>query len=206
MKKILNAVKNALLNNSTFLMNLYDDYQTQKLVPAYTPTLKPARILDLGAHKGIVTTFFAKKFPDAIIHSYEPNPQLNAVLKRNTKRFSNVVVYSEAVASNTDGIPFYISDRNVSSSVIPLGKIAPTIVPSITLQDAVNRIGGDVFVKMDIEGAEYDVLKNIPPQVKEIIGEAHPEKAGRSNNELALLLSHFKSVSVQERKSLFHAF
>lgn len=37
MKKMLNAVKNALLNNSTFLMNLYDDYQTQKLATAYTP-------------------------------------------------------------------------------------------------------------------------------------------------------------------------
>jgi FkbM family methyltransferase len=206
MKKIVNAVKNMLLNNSTFLMNAYDDYKTKELARDYIPTLIPTRILDLGAHKGIITSFFARRFPNAIIHSYEPNPTLHAVLRQNTKRFPNVVLFNEAVTTTTDGILFYISDRNVSSSILPLEEIAPTVVPSTTLQEAVNRIGGEVFVKMDIEGAEYDVLKHIPAQIKEIIGEAHPKKAGRSNDELrSLLSSHFTSVTIEEGKSLFRA-
>jgi FkbM family methyltransferase len=206
MTNILNAFKNTLLNNSTFLMNAYDDFQTKKLAPSYTPTTTPTRILDLGAHKGIVTAYFADKFPDAIIHSYEPNPALRSLLLKNTRRYKNVVVHNEAIADHTDGIPFYISDRNVSSSIMPLHEITPIIVPSITLREAVQRIGGNVFVKMDIEGAEYDVLKDIPSEVDEIIGEAHPDKAGRSNEELKSLLSkHFNSITLENGKSVFHA-
>lgn len=47
-------------------------------------------------------------------------------------------------------------------------------VPTITLQDIYNEIGTDIdLLKLDIEGAEYQVLENIEPIPKQITVEFH---------------------------------
>jgi len=47
-------------------------------------------------------------------------------------------------------------------------------VPCITLQDIYNEIGTDIdLLKLDIEGAEYEILENIDPIPKQITVEFH---------------------------------
>jgi FkbM family methyltransferase len=47
-------------------------------------------------------------------------------------------------------------------------------VPCITLQDIYNDIGTDIdLLKLDIEGAEYEILENIEPIPKQISVEMH---------------------------------
>lgn len=47
-------------------------------------------------------------------------------------------------------------------------------VPCITLQDIYNEIGTDIdLLKLDIEGAEYEILENIEPIPKQITVEFH---------------------------------
>lgn len=170
----------------------------------YRPTITPMHILDLGAHKGFATCWFAKQYPNVIIHSYEPNPKLFPTLLQRTRNLPNVKVFREAIGTKDGMVDFHIADNALSSSVFGHGRT--TSVACVSLGTAVGRIEGEsIFVKMDIEGAEYDVLRAIPLQIHEIIGEAHPKKANRSNDELRGALSRFKQVSVGEGTSLFHA-
>jgi len=47
-------------------------------------------------------------------------------------------------------------------------------VPCITLQDIYNEIGTDIdLLKLDIEGAEYEILENLEPIPKQISCEFH---------------------------------
>lgn len=192
---------------SRLKLNWYDDRETRRLVRSgeYMFTGSPERILDLGAHKGIATEYFAEKYPNAIIHSYEPNPRLYHELLLRTKKYPNVRTFNEAVAH--DGVvEFVISERNVSSSLFGKGNVVQ--VPSVSLRTAVERIGSPVCIKMDIEGAEYEALADIPPGVQEILGELHPEKAGRSNEEARQMLIQGglkEAVIGTDRKCLFHA-
>lgn len=167
-----------------FVRNFMDDRMVVNELAAYIPLLQPSAILDLGAHKGFATSFFARRYPQISVHAYECNPRLFRILKFRAANLPNVKCFPEAIAS-VDGLhQFFVSRRNLSSSLYPVDGRQIT-VPSITLETAISRIGGnDILIKCDIEGAEYDVLNNISPKVREVIGEAHPAKANRSNDEL----------------------
>lgn len=69
-------------------------------------------------------------------------------------------------------------------------------MPSVSLKTAVERIGSPVSIKMDIEGAEYEALAEIPEGVQEILGELHPEKANRSNYDIKEMLIRRGFVNV----------
>jgi len=187
-------------------LNRYDDRETRRLIwnGEYKPSIYPSKILDLGAHKGMATEYFARRYPDAIVHAYEPNPALYKKLCKKTKKYKNVTAFNEAI-SDHDGIAsFYISTRSVSSSLFGNGKEEK--VRCVTLQTVIKRIGTPVFIKMDIEGAEFDAIKELPDGIVEIRGEVHPNKANRTNEEfIKSLEKYFHVVSVREGKGTFYA-
>lgn len=187
-------------------LNRYDDKDTRRLIQAgeYKPSMVPSHILDLGAHKGFATEWFATRYPTAIIHAYEPNEKMFKKLARRAKKYPNVQIFNQAIADHDGVATFHISPRNVSSSLFDKGEAVD--VPCVTLRTAVERLGGTgVFVKIDIEGAEFDALKDIPSEVTEIVGEVHPEKAAKNIEELRECLHDFHNVTIGEGKSLFRA-
>lgn len=192
---------------SRLKLNWYDDRETKRLVSGgeYTFTEAPERILDLGAHKGIATEFFARKYPHANIHAYEPNRKLYRKLAARMKKYPNVRVFSEAIAHD-GSVEFFVSERNVSSSLFGEGRGFQ--MPSVSLRTAIERIGFPVAIKMDIEGAEFESLADIPGGVQEIVGELHPEKAGRTNEDARSMLMRggFHDVVIDgDRKCIFRA-
>ncbi len=183
-------------------LNLYDDREIRRLVAEgeYKFEKQPKYILDLGAHKGFATTHFAKKYKNAQIHAYEPNQKLFSILRRRVKRYPHVTVFNEAISDHDGTVSFTITERNVSSMIGSGVK-----VPCVSLKTAISRIGIPVSIKMDIEGAEFDALKDTHG-ILEITGELHPQKAGRKNEEIRQVLSSFASVTIQgSGKCLFHA-
>lgn len=188
-------------------LNWYDDREARRAVESgeYSFTKTPNAILDLGAHKGFATTYFARRYPKIPIHAYEPNPRLYRTLVRRTRTFPNVACFNEVVAAQDGQISFPIAERSVSSSIFGNG---PSItLPSVSLQTAIRRLEDrvPVSIKSDIEGAEFVAFHDLSG-VQEIVGEVHPEKAGKTNAEFrTLLLSTFTNVSMGEGKSLFTA-
>lgn len=191
------------------LRNFLDDRIIQRELRKgeYAPIRPHPRILDFGAHKGYASGWFAAQFPGVEIHSYEPNPALFSTLKRRMRKYPHVKVFNEAVAATEGWADLHVSSRNWSSSLCDIGNSENVRVKMTTLKCATDRLGGDdILLKIDIEGAEFDVLKDVPSAITEIVGEVHPEKAGRDVEELrANLQVGFALVMVPSRKGIFRA-
>jgi FkbM family methyltransferase len=117
-------------------------------------------IIDCGANIGIAVRYWLERFPKAKIIALEPDPELFRVLERNIRECdpSTVSLHQKAVW-RFDGMLEFQSTELETGQVAEIahgtdGKIIS--VASIRLSSLLNT---DVdFLKIDIEGAEVDVL------------------------------------------------
>lgn len=134
-------------------------------------------LVDVGAHIGCFSVAFATLHPGARVHCYEPTPSTGSYLSRNVEQnglADRISVHHSAVAASSGVL--VMADNGTGSGhngVLHLGEEgAVTIeVPSVGLEDVVAAAGGRVDVlKMDAEGAEYDVVLNASAQVWSAVG------------------------------------
>jgi FkbM family methyltransferase len=117
------------------------------------------RVLDIGANVGLFCVAARNAFPSAIIHAYEPNAKLQPYLAQQSSSVDAEVFY-EAVGREEGLTRLIVPDAyesvHTSSRLDPTGTIT-----QVSLRTAIDRIGGDVdLVKLDCEGAEWDMLED----------------------------------------------
>lgn len=142
--------------------------------------LKPGMtFLDVGAHIGYFSMLASYLVgPKGKVHSFEVTPRTFEGLKVNVESLGNVKANLKAVWSKPKVItfrdygPFYAPCNSFTE-----GKIAPNILKTltpvlwktkaITLDDYCkeNKLKPD-FVKIDVESAEYEVLKGMMKIIK----------------------------------------
>lgn len=131
-------------------------------------------IVDIGAHIGVFTVLAARSATHGKVFSFEPMPENYRVLQENIRLngLENVTSFNVAVASR-DGQRDFFVDRNdeAGHSLIRKEESDVTRVDTISLATFLEDQGVDVidFLKADCEGAEYEILLNLPPQVLERI-------------------------------------
>ncbi|MEG4799683.1 FkbM family methyltransferase [Microcoleus sp. ARI1-B5] len=109
-------------------------------------------IIDIGANVGLFPIAARNRFPQAVIHAYEANPNLEIYLKHQSE-IANFTYFMEALGDRDGKVVLDI--REVS------GKTRSTVsdsgdVPMISLKRAIERMGGSVdLAKVDCEGAEW---------------------------------------------------
>ena len=120
-------------------------------------------ILDCGANIGLSVIYLNKIAPDAVIEAFEPDLKNFSFLERNMRAFkiNNIQLHKAAVWKENTTLSFS-SEGSMSSkinNVYETGTETGTIVNAVRLRDYLIRKVD--FLKMDIEGAEYEVLKDI---------------------------------------------
>ena len=146
-------------------------------------------IIDVGAHAGFFSLASRMRFPEAIIHAYEPNPATLPFLKSQamTGRFD---VFAEAVGCSDGMVSVDQGLDSVHATTHSGGD-----VPMISIRRAIERIGGTVdLLKLDCEGAEWEILTDTAAirAVKYLRMEYHLNAIRRDTSELASLLSAFE--------------
>ena len=133
-------------------------------------------IFDIGANVGIFTVKVGKKLNKGLIVAIEPSPQNIELLKKNLKlhNLSSVVVVPKAVGNFRGKSKFLVTPvsgqhRFYGKTVEKSEKINKIIeVDTILLDDIVKELKLIVidFLKIDVEGAELDVLKGAEESLK----------------------------------------
>jgi FkbM family methyltransferase len=163
-----------------------------------------ATVLDIGGQIGAFSLALSQQMPQARIHVYEASPTSAGYVSRNIEAnglASRVTVHATALASENGTFTFVDSGdaSGLNGLTAPEGLGDEVTVPATTFDDAVKDAGGPVqIVKIDVEGAEYDILLPSDPtswaDVRKVVMEYHPVE-GHSLQEL---LDFFAGLGITE--------
>jgi FkbM family methyltransferase len=124
---------------------------------AFTTSNPRPRIVDLGANVGVSVLYFKQRFPAARIEAYEPDPSIFGYLKQNVEShgLTDVMLHNAAVWTERRTLRF--EPDGADGGRIDPGAARGIEVPAVPIAEL---LGGDRidFLKMDIEGAEDEVL------------------------------------------------
>jgi FkbM family methyltransferase len=142
-------------------------------------THKVSYIIDAGANIGLASVFLANRFPSARIDALEVDEGNLRILQLNARPYSNLVVHPKGLWShkaqlkviNCDAEPWAFRVRETE-----IGELGG--IPAVSVQDLVEAsgAGGIDILKMDIEGAEVEVLGTSKPwmhKVRMLLVELH---------------------------------
>jgi FkbM family methyltransferase len=117
-------------------------------------------IIDCGANIGISVLYVKLLFPTARIVAFEPDDLNFNLLQKNIKSFNleNVELRKEAVWISNTNLSF-AQKGSLSSKIETKATSTTTHVKAVRLKDLMTEEIN--FLKLDIEGAEYSVLKDI---------------------------------------------
>lgn len=125
-------------------------------------TKKP-HIIDCGANWGLSILYFKELYPEAHIVALEADPFIFQQLENNIKSFElkNIELINKAVWINNKEVQFS-SEGAMGGTLASLGirEKNVKIVSAIRLKELIEQYNSIDFLKIDIEGAEYEVIKD----------------------------------------------
>lgn len=127
-------------------------------------------IFDCGANIGFATLYFKWLFPKSKVFVFEPGAEAFQMLKKNVEKnnLKDVYLYNAALSDKTGEISFYVVEdkpgvMGMSTVKDRIVNQKEVIVKCTTIGDVMkeHNLQKVDFLKMDIEGAEDDVVKNL---------------------------------------------
>ncbi|MFW6002743.1 MAG: FkbM family methyltransferase [archaeon] len=160
--------------------NTYDEYIAKEMRNAYSSLEvdEDTVLFDMGANIGAFTRKWAPSVKK--VYCYEPDENNFKMLQLNTKDLDNVECIRAAVGATDDKERvFYINNQTNSAAhslFVPRGR-DEIRVPAVNFDEEVEKYQ-PTAIKMDIEGAEYEVIpaSKFPSCIKDFIFEIHIRK------------------------------
>jgi FkbM family methyltransferase len=183
-----------------------DEYAPPREFPLAREAVRT--VLDIGANVGVTALYFSQIFPNAQIFAFEPAPDNFAVLSKNVANCERIRAFNFGLGANDATLELFASDNPVNfggyslhaagSDTAKKVSIPVRSVAAVLQENALDEID---IIKIDTEGAEWDILTAFPESVlrtvKYITGELH------GNKDFALLeyLSSWFDVGMRKKLS-----
>ena len=148
--------------------------------------LKPKVIFDIGGNIGITSIYLASVFPDALIYTFEPLKENFELLKKNTTQFSNIEIFNFGLGAENGSFKLYLSDDKENYGGVSFySEVEGNLSEPFTeckvknINDVIqeHNISSVDLIKIDTEGAEYDILTSMTDEFLKktswITGELH---------------------------------
>lgn len=137
-----------------------------------------ATIVDAGANIGLTSVWLAERHPDARIFAIEPDAGNFELLQRNTAAYGRIQCARGALWNRDQPLSLDRAHRDWAFQVKPAAPVAPAPVEGWRLSTFMQRNGIErvSLLKLDIEGAEYEVLSDAAwwiGSVDSIVAELH---------------------------------
>ena len=189
---------------SPFRENFFDEIYFRYIPESVFNSTKSPVIFDIGANVGYFSLTAFSKFPKAKIFSFEPHPYCFKVLSDYKTKFEhlNWNIYRYAISDangeltiNTNSLTDFTTVASIFENNAK--KVAFTVqsksMSSLLEEESIKHID---FIKIDCEGAEYDILYTSPKKVYDAITslciETH--KGSKENQNINHLNAFIKKM------------
>lgn len=169
---------------------VYDEIFNWNVYELKNFEVKDQNVLDIGCHFGMFT-LFAHDLGAKQIISVDADPINFSRFLKNTVEIKNLKAINVAVTSRT-GDTVTIDSKGCQTAI----NTGTVTVGTVSLYDIVGWFPENekIILKMDIEGAEYDVIRNAPREVFDrfsiITMEIHSEKISGLGNHIDDLINY----------------
>ena len=166
-------------------------------------------IIDIGAHIGAFTCLAAYRFPQTTVHCFEPDDANRQWLEKNValNQLNNVHLHADLVTPDGGEVRFFRYANTTAGSMYAQPDMEPTetlTYPARSLEHILESYGPCSILKLDCEGAEFDLLMHTSDQLLQKIPyyafEYHEELTGRKKHELVRRGQHL-GFHVREMRS-----
>jgi FkbM family methyltransferase len=135
-------------------------------------------IVEIGGHIGYMSLYLSDLVgPHGRVYVFEPGPNNIPYIRKNVSKRNNITLIEKAVSDVEGDLPLFVEDltgqnnsliqkyevfeRNRKNAYVSANVDAVT-VPSVLLDNFISEQDIDVsFVKIDVEGAELNVLEGM---------------------------------------------
>lgn len=163
-------------------------------------TVRNPVIIDIGGNTGLFSLRMKQLYPEASVYAFEPfAPNFKQFSDTiNVSKLKNVMAFPYGVGGNTRKEKLYIHKKNIGGHSIlnsQTNSEAYTEIDLVSIKEIFEKlkITKSHLLKMDCEGAEYEIIKNIDLElsasIEKIVFESTP--MAYNINELT---EHLKNV------------
>lgn len=159
-----------LRDNGLDIRTLEEFFSPKAFIVNEFPDQEPAVIYDIGANIGVSSLFFGVRYPRATIYGFEPLPSNYEVCSLNYQNLHQARVLPWALGSSSCTATFEF-EANDNRGGRLAGSPAPNsqrssqsiTVEVFTIADVIRdkHLDPPELLKIDVEGAELEVLKGI---------------------------------------------
>lgn len=172
-----------------WITNLYDKHGIR--------VEKGDTVIDIGAHVGIFSTYASQRVGEGRVFAFEPHPDNFKMLSRHKEinGLSNLSVNNLAITGESGNKNLNVSpDNNTGGHSLYLKADSSKKIEVETMslrefceQEKIEKIN---FLKLDCEGAEFEILKSdqaILDRVEKVILECHPYEGNPASDMMEIL-------------------
>jgi len=162
--------------------------------------LKNAKVVfDIGAHIGCFSVYAGILNPNVKLFGFEPDERNFSLLKENLKvnRIEGVMK-NVAIGGVTGDRRFFLSSDSHNHSLLGNGESVKVFVRSI--DDVLNKFDHVDLVKMDIEGAEFEIFNKISGNSLKKIGSFYIEYHESEGRSADVIIETLKSAGFKVTK------
>ena len=158
-------LKIKIRTNSTDLMALTNVWMTNEYDIENSQIAENDTIIDIGAHIGLFSLLVSQFCKTGKIFSFEPiNDNFNLLISNlKLNHAENIRPFNLAVSKNTPSVNLFLNSDQSAHSIFSSDSESIT-VESISLQKIFdeNKISSCKLLKLDCEGAEYEIIDSLP--------------------------------------------
>lgn len=158
---VIDGFKLVIPDSASFLF-MYDEIFRTEIYKFKTNNQRPY-IIDGGANIGLASIYFKKLYPNAEIVAFEPDPDIYDILETNITNhaFENIKLIKKGLWNEETILKFQVEGAD-SGIIDAFNKNDNTNIQNVSVTSLKPFLQKPVdFLKLDIEGSETVVLKDI---------------------------------------------